>query len=43
MDTLVSNAGIFIAKPFVDYTAEDFAKVLSVNVAGFHSRNRRRG
>ena len=35
VDTLVNNAGIFIAKPFVDYTVEDFARVLSVNVAGF--------
>jgi len=31
----VNNAGVFVAKPFVDYTTEDFAKVLSVNVAGF--------
>jgi len=35
VDTLVNNAGIFIAKPFTDYTAEDFAKVMAVNVAGF--------
>lgn len=35
VDTLVNNAGIFIAKPFTDYTAEDFAKVVAVNVAGF--------
>ena len=35
VDTLVNNAGVFVAKPFVDYTTEDFAKVLSVNVAGF--------
>lgn len=35
VDTLVNNAGVFVAKPFVEYTAEDFAKVLSVNVAGF--------
>src|SRR5262249_56392220 len=27
--------GIFISKPFVDYSAEDFASVLSVNLAGF--------
>src|SRR5262245_56568254 len=32
VDTLVNNAGIFVAKPFVDYTAEDFATVLSVNL-----------
>jgi NAD(P)-dependent dehydrogenase (short-subunit alcohol dehydrogenase family) len=35
IDTLVNNAGIFIPKPFVDYTGEDFTSVLSVNVAGF--------
>ena len=35
IDTLVNNAGIFIPKPFVDYTADDFAAVLSVNLAGF--------
>jgi NAD(P)-dependent dehydrogenase (short-subunit alcohol dehydrogenase family) len=35
IDTLVNNAGIFIGKPFTDYTAEDFAAVMSVNVAGF--------
>jgi NAD(P)-dependent dehydrogenase (short-subunit alcohol dehydrogenase family) len=35
VDTLVNNAGIFVAKPFTDYTEADFAKVLSVNLAGF--------
>ncbi|MEZ5830233.1 MAG: SDR family oxidoreductase [Dongiaceae bacterium] len=35
IDTLVNNAGIFIAKPFIEYTAEDFTAVISVNVAGF--------
>jgi NAD(P)-dependent dehydrogenase (short-subunit alcohol dehydrogenase family) len=35
IDTLVNNAGIFIPKAFVDFTAEDFSKVLSVNLAGF--------
>src|SRR5215510_2233193 len=35
VDTLVNNAGIFISKPFIEYTAEDLANVLSVNVAGF--------
>jgi NAD(P)-dependent dehydrogenase (short-subunit alcohol dehydrogenase family) len=35
VDTLVNNAGIFIAKPFIEYSAEDFANVLSVNLAGF--------
>src|SRR4051812_35508004 len=35
VDTLVNNAGIFIAKPFTEYTEADFANVLSVNLAGF--------
>jgi NAD(P)-dependent dehydrogenase (short-subunit alcohol dehydrogenase family) len=35
LDTLIANAGIFIGKPFVDYTAEDFGAVMAVNVAGF--------
>src|SRR3954447_17406154 len=35
VDTLVNNAGMFIAKPFTEYTADDYAKVLAVNLAGF--------
>jgi len=35
IDTLVNNAGIFIAKPFTDYTAEDYAGTLSTNLNGF--------
>jgi NAD(P)-dependent dehydrogenase (short-subunit alcohol dehydrogenase family) len=35
IDTLVNNAGIFISKPFVDYTVADFTAMLSVNLAGF--------
>ena len=35
IDTLVNNAGIFIAKPFTDYTDEDYANVLSINLNGF--------
>jgi NAD(P)-dependent dehydrogenase (short-subunit alcohol dehydrogenase family) len=35
IDTLINNAGIFIAKPFTKYTDEDFAAILNVNVAGF--------
>ncbi|MCE9557098.1 MAG: SDR family oxidoreductase [Planctomycetes bacterium] len=35
VDTLVNNAGIFIAKPFIEYTEADFVRKLSVNVAGF--------
>jgi NAD(P)-dependent dehydrogenase (short-subunit alcohol dehydrogenase family) len=35
VDTLVNNAGIFVPKAFVDYTAEDYARLLQVNLAGF--------
>lgn len=35
VDSLVNNAGIFLAKPFVDYTPEDFSDAMNVNVAGF--------
>jgi NAD(P)-dependent dehydrogenase (short-subunit alcohol dehydrogenase family) len=35
IDTLVNNAGIFIAKPFTQYTEADYAAILSVNIAGF--------
>jgi NAD(P)-dependent dehydrogenase (short-subunit alcohol dehydrogenase family) len=35
VDTLVNNAGIFISKPFTEYTQADFASMLAVNLAGF--------
>ena len=35
VDTLVNNAGIFIAKPFTQYSEADFAGALGVNLAGF--------
>src|SRR5271157_2498143 len=35
IDTLVNNAGIFIAKPFTQYTQADFEAMLGVNIAGF--------
>lgn len=35
IDTLVNNAGIFIAKPFAEYTVEDFTSKIATNVAGF--------
>jgi len=35
VDTLVNNAGVFISKPFTDYTAADYAAVLGVNLTGF--------
>src|SRR6202000_187781 len=35
VDTLVNNAGIFISKPFTEYTEADFTGKISVNLAGF--------
>ncbi|WP_186070751.1 SDR family NAD(P)-dependent oxidoreductase [Burkholderia gladioli] len=35
IDTLINNAGIFIGKPFTEYTPEEFTRVLSVNLGGF--------
>lgn len=35
VDTLVNNAGVFVAKPFTEYTEADYNHVLSVNLAGF--------
>src|SRR4051812_16870562 len=35
IDTLVNNAGIFIAKPFTEYTKEDFDTALGINLGGF--------
>jgi NAD(P)-dependent dehydrogenase (short-subunit alcohol dehydrogenase family) len=35
IDTLVNNAGVFISKPFTDYTAADYATVVGVNLSGF--------
>ncbi|MEV6619173.1 SDR family oxidoreductase, partial [Streptomyces sp. NPDC051051] len=35
IDTLVNNAGIFLSKPFTDFTEDDYDAVLGVNVAGF--------
>ncbi len=35
IDSLINNAGIFIGKPFTDYTPDDYAAVTTVNLAGF--------
>ncbi|GEL23659.1 3-oxoacyl-ACP reductase [Pseudonocardia sulfidoxydans NBRC 16205] len=41
IDSLVNNAGAFLAKPFTAYTDEDFATVVSLNLAGFFAVTRR--
>jgi NAD(P)-dependent dehydrogenase (short-subunit alcohol dehydrogenase family) len=35
IDTLVNNAGVFVSKPFTDYTAADYALLTGVNLGGF--------
>jgi NAD(P)-dependent dehydrogenase (short-subunit alcohol dehydrogenase family) len=35
IDTLINNAGIFIGKPFIEYSEAEFTRVLSVNLGGF--------
>src|SRR5207249_1573717 len=35
IDLLVHNAGIYVPKPFTDYTPEDFETMISTNVAGY--------
>jgi NAD(P)-dependent dehydrogenase (short-subunit alcohol dehydrogenase family) len=35
IDAVVANAGIFLVKPFTEYTSEDFRALVSTNLAGF--------
>ncbi len=35
VDVLINNAGIFVPKPFEEYTREEFERVMGTNVAGF--------
>jgi NAD(P)-dependent dehydrogenase (short-subunit alcohol dehydrogenase family) len=35
VDSLINNAGVYMSKPFTDYTAADFALLTGVNLAGF--------
>ena len=35
VDTVVNNAGVFISKPFTEYTAADYALITGVNLGGF--------
>jgi NAD(P)-dependent dehydrogenase (short-subunit alcohol dehydrogenase family) len=35
IDTLINNAGIYIGKPFTDYTVEDLNALVAVNLVGF--------
>jgi NAD(P)-dependent dehydrogenase (short-subunit alcohol dehydrogenase family) len=40
VDTVVNNAGIFIPKPFTDYTDEDYDAITGVNLRGFFEVSR---
>src|SRR3984893_17763815 len=35
IDVLINNAGVFITKPFTEYTTEDFNTLVSTTLAGF--------
>jgi NAD(P)-dependent dehydrogenase (short-subunit alcohol dehydrogenase family) len=41
IDTLINNAGVFVAKRFTQYTDEDYDLVTGVNLAGFFNITRR--
>ncbi len=41
VDTLVNTAGIFLGKPFTEYTLDDLHRVFDVNVAGFFHMTQR--
>ncbi|HEY4829526.1 MAG TPA: SDR family oxidoreductase [Solirubrobacteraceae bacterium] len=41
IDSLVNNAGIYIGKPFTDYTLEDYTAITTVNLAGFFHMTQR--
>jgi NAD(P)-dependent dehydrogenase (short-subunit alcohol dehydrogenase family) len=41
IDTLVNNAGIYIGKPFTDYTVDDYMAITSVNLTGFFHMTQR--
>lgn len=40
IDTVVNNAGIFIAKPFTDYTDDDYDAITGVNLRGYFDTTR---
>ena len=35
IDSLINNAGVYIGKPFTEYTPDDYAAIADVNLAGF--------
>ncbi|MET7747584.1 SDR family oxidoreductase [Micromonospora sp. NPDC005367] len=41
VDTLINNAGVFVAKRFTEYTDEDYAQVTGINLRGFFEVSKR--
>ena len=41
IDSLINNAGVFVAKPFTEYTLDDYRHVTAVNLAGFFHMTQR--
>ena len=41
IDSLINNAGVFVAKPFTEYTFDDYRRVTAVNLAGFFHMTQR--
>jgi NAD(P)-dependent dehydrogenase (short-subunit alcohol dehydrogenase family) len=41
VDTLINNAGIYMSKPFTDYTAHDYELMVGVNLTGFFTLTQR--
>ncbi|MEU6785158.1 SDR family oxidoreductase [Nonomuraea angiospora] len=41
VDSLINNAGVFVSKPFTDYTDEDYELVTGVNLRGFFEISQR--
>jgi NAD(P)-dependent dehydrogenase (short-subunit alcohol dehydrogenase family) len=41
IDSLVNNAGVYISKPFTDYTADEYEAVVGVNLTGFFALTQR--
>jgi len=41
IDSLINNAGVFLSKPFTEYTVDDYLRMTAVNLAGFFHMTQR--
>jgi len=41
VDSLVNNAGVYISRPFTEYTVDEYAFVVGVNLTGFFAMTQR--